>query len=171
MRRTRRNRLIDDERITTFGLLHEAHGRLAHAFDRTFRGLGIGGGIYEVLLRVGRSPDGQVRMSDLARQLAVTTGGATRLVDRAVAAGLVERRPCPTDRRVQFVALTPAGEAMLRRATRLHLEDLESEMAARLTPDEASTLRRTLHKLSRPRRDAGDRGDEGAAVRDAVRRG
>jgi MarR family 2-MHQ and catechol resistance regulon transcriptional repressor len=153
MPRTRRTRLIDDERITTFGLLHEAHGRLSGAFDRSFRRLGISGPIYEVLLRVGRSRDGVVRMTDLARQLTVTTGGATRLVDRAVAAGLVERQPCPTDRRVQWVALTSAGEEMLRRATRLHLEDLAAEMAARLTPDEEATLRRTLHKLSRPPRE------------------
>ena len=55
-------------------------------------------------------------MGALAQQVALTTGGVTRLVDRMISAGLVERVPCPTDRRVLFAALTPAGEAKLDEA-------------------------------------------------------
>ena len=40
-------------------------------------------------------------MSQLADQVALTSGGITRLLDRMTAAGLVQRVPCPTDRRVQ----------------------------------------------------------------------
>ncbi|MGZ8734907.1 MAG: MarR family winged helix-turn-helix transcriptional regulator, partial [Acidimicrobiia bacterium] len=46
-------------------------------------------------------------MSELACQLGLTSGGATRLVDRVVEAGLVVRTSCPSDRRVQWVVLTP----------------------------------------------------------------
>jgi len=151
----RRARAVDDDRITTFGLLHEAHGRLSHAFDRTFTGAGVSSPIFEVLLRIGRSKD-QLKTSELARQLSVTTGGATRLVDRAVAAGLVERQACLTDRRVQYVALTPIGERALARITPLHLRDLDREMVERLTPDELAALRSVLHKLSRAERPPAD---------------
>ena len=152
MRRMKRARtVVDDDRITTFGLLHEAHGRLSHAFDRTFANAGISSPIFEVLLRIGRSKE-QLKTSELARQLSVTTGDATRLVDRAVTAGLVERQACATDRRVQYVALTPLGEQTLVRITPLHLRDLEREMVGRLTPDELAALRSALHKLGRAER-------------------
>lgn len=147
----KRTRTIDDERITTFGLLHEAHGRLSHVFDRTFASAGVSSAVFEVLLRVGRSRD-QLKTSELARQLSVTTGGATRVVDRAVAAGLVERQACASDRRIQYVALTPAGEQALARMTPLHLRDLEHEMVDRLAPNELTALRAILRKLGRAER-------------------
>ena len=159
----RRTRLVDDERITTYGLLHEAHGRLSQAFERTFLSrLGIGSAVYEVLLRIGRSPDGHLSVSELGRQLAITTGGATRVVDRAEAAGLVERQPCSGDRRIQYVALTPSGRRLLERATRLHLRDLQAELVDRLTPDELAALRRITHKLRRA--DRGQRAEDRGAM-------
>ena len=144
---------IHDERITTYGLLHEAHGRLSHAFEQTLlRRVGISAALYELLLRVARSGEGRVKMSDLARQMAVTTGGATRIADRAQAAGLVERQPCPGDRRIQYLALTDRGRAVLDKATRVHLRDLQHEMVDRLTADELEALHRIAHKLRRPDR-------------------
>ena len=56
--------------------------------------------------------------------MALTTGGITKLLDRMVDAGLVERVPCPTDRRVSFAALTPRGKDTLDHASALHTRDL-----------------------------------------------
>jgi DNA-binding MarR family transcriptional regulator len=138
----------DDERIRTFGLLHEAHRRLDKAFSCSLeRSCGISGPFFEVLLRVGRSPDSRLNMSELAAQLGLTSGGTTRLVDRAVAAGLVERASCPTDRRVQWVVLSAAGEQKLDEALDVHLEDLQHELLDRLDPAELVVLERALDKL------------------------
>lgn len=63
----------------------------------------------ELLLRLARSPDQQLTMGEVAEQLAITSGGVTRLVDRVIDAGYVERKPSPTDRRVQWVRLTITG--------------------------------------------------------------
>ena len=99
-----------DPRITTYGLLHEAHRRLQRELDRSLaEHSGMSGSFFEVLLRIGRSPGDRLTMSELACQLGLTSGGATRLVDRVVEAGLVERASCPTDRRVQWVVLTPTA--------------------------------------------------------------
>lgn len=46
---------------------------------------------------------------ELARQLGVTPGSATGIVDRLETAGLVIRAPHPRDRRSVIVRLTPAG--------------------------------------------------------------
>jgi DNA-binding MarR family transcriptional regulator len=138
----------DDERIRTFGLLHEAHRRLDRAFNCSLeRSCGISGPFFEVLLRVGRSPGGRLTMSDLALQLGLTSGGTTRLVDRVVNAGLVARAACPDDRRVQWVVLTDAGDRKLDEALAVHLQDLQHEVVDRLDPAELEVLERALDKL------------------------
>jgi DNA-binding MarR family transcriptional regulator len=138
----------DDERIRGFGLLHEAHRRLDRAFNCSLeQACGISGPFFEVLLRVGRSPGGRLNMSELAQQLGLTSGGTTRLVDRMVAARLVERESCPSDRRVQWVVLSDTGERKLDEALAIHLDDLQRELFDRLEPGEIAVLERALDKL------------------------
>ena len=48
-------------------------------------------------------------MGDLASALVISRGGLTKLVDRLVKAGLLERAYCATDRRVSYAVLTPSG--------------------------------------------------------------
>lgn len=47
--------------------------------------------------------DGPCTISELARTLAMTAASATELADRLEGAGLVERRPHPTDRRKRLL--------------------------------------------------------------------
>jgi DNA-binding MarR family transcriptional regulator len=137
-----------DPRITTYGLLHEAHRRLERAFDSSLAShAAMSGSFFELLLRIGRSPGARLTMSELACELGLTSGGATRLVDRVVDAGLIMRTSCPTDRRVQWVVLTPEGEQKLDEGLAVHLGDLQREMIDRLDPDELETLERALDKL------------------------
>jgi DNA-binding MarR family transcriptional regulator len=141
----------DDTRISTYGRLHEAHRRLERVFERSLLDrCGIGSGFFEVLLRIGRSAGGRLTMSELAAQLGLTSGGATRLVDRVADAGLVERAACPSDRRVQWVVLTAAGERQLDEALGVHLADLQRELVDRLAPDELACLTAALDKLRDP---------------------
>jgi MarR family 2-MHQ and catechol resistance regulon transcriptional repressor len=140
--------LREDERIRTFGLLHEAHRRLDRTFsDSLEEACGISGPFFEVLLRIGRSPGGRLNMTELTGQLGLTSGGTTRLVDRVVTAGLVKRESCPTDRRVQWVVLSNAGARKLDEALAVHLQDLQREMFDRLDPNEIVVLERALDKL------------------------
>ncbi|WP_030205027.1 MarR family winged helix-turn-helix transcriptional regulator [Streptomyces sp. NRRL S-87] len=50
-----------------------------------------------------------VSTGEVARLTGLTSGSATRLVDRMAKAGLVERHADPQDRRRQLVALAPAA--------------------------------------------------------------
>lgn len=118
-------RPVDDPLITTFGRMVEAHATLSHQLGQELeRECGIALTWFEVLLRISRSDGGQVSMGALAQQVALTTGGVTRLLDRMIAAGLVERVPCPTDRRVYFASLTEQGETTLHRAAEVHARNL-----------------------------------------------
>ena len=115
----------DDRLVTTFGRLLEAHAALTRRAGRSLeRECGIPQAWFEVLLRISRADGGQVSMGALAQQVALTSGGITRLLDRMIDAGLVQRVPCPTDRRVLFAALTAQGNAKLAEALNVHTTDL-----------------------------------------------
>jgi DNA-binding MarR family transcriptional regulator len=68
-------------------------------------------------------------VGDLAGYLLLRPHSAVELVDRAEAAGLVERTPDRDDGRVVRVRLTSAGDRVLNKLTRAHLERLH-ELAA-----------------------------------------
>ena len=138
----------DDERIHTFGLLIEAHARMTRLMDAELQESdGISLQTYEVLLRLGRSPDCRMTMTELADAVSLTTGGVTRLADRLAEDGLVERLACPTDRRVVHLGLTPRGRKVLATASRHHLAALDEHLVARVDPDDLPAVRRFLDTL------------------------
>jgi DNA-binding MarR family transcriptional regulator len=117
----------DDALITTFGRLVEVQARLERRLGADLETrFGIPHAWFEVLVRLSRSEDGQLTMSALAGQVTLTTGGVTRLIDRMEAAGLVERLPCRTDRRVSYAAITDAGRAKLEDAAAAHAANLRT---------------------------------------------
>jgi DNA-binding MarR family transcriptional regulator len=68
-------------------------------------------------------------VGDLAGHLLLRPHSTVELVDRAEAAGLVERTPDRDDGRMVRVRLTGAGDRVLNKLTRAHLERLH-ELAA-----------------------------------------
>lgn len=140
--------LVDDDRITSFGLLVEAHRRLQRTFDRSLRDHhGMSAVTFEALLRLGRSDGHRLSMSDLAEQMVLTSGGVTRLIDRLAEAGYVARLQCPSDRRVQWAQLTEEGGVVLGAALRTHLEDLEDHFASEIDPEELPVVNRVMDRL------------------------
>jgi DNA-binding MarR family transcriptional regulator len=148
MSRNPRPSILDDERITSFGVLVEATRRLERTFARTLREEHAMSLIdFEALLRIGRSPDRHMSMSQLADQMVLTSGGVTRLVDRLAGTGFVERLQCPSDRRVQWAALTEAGLGAIEQATATHLADLEAHFVSEMTPEELRTVTGVCDRL------------------------
>jgi DNA-binding MarR family transcriptional regulator len=81
---------------------------------------------HQLLLAIRGHPDPRVpTMGAVADALLVRHHSAVELVDRAEAAGLVERRPDGDDSRVVRLALTPAGADRLAALAALHVEELE----------------------------------------------
>ena len=84
------------------------------------------GGLSVVQLRaltVLRGLDGS-NLARLAAGMGVTVSTASRLVDRLVTAGLVERRTSARSRRELALTVTSAGETILDRYDDLRLTDL-----------------------------------------------
>jgi len=87
------------------------------------------------------------RVQDVAAQLVITIGGASKAVDRLVAQGLCARRANPDDRRSSIVELTAAGEDLLRRSNAV-LEKLFGEIfGAALSEPELAGLHESLRKV------------------------
>ena len=87
-------------------------------------------------------------MGDLAEALVITRGGLTKLVDRLVKAGLIERTFCETDRRVSYATLLPAGAELLEEMVPIVSAELELAFAARLS--EPAGRRAQRHARGRP---------------------
>jgi DNA-binding MarR family transcriptional regulator len=102
---------------------------------------------YEVLATLSEAPERRLKMGDLAERLVITRGGLTKLVDRLVKAGLLERAFCETDRRVSYATLTAAGSELLEEMRPVVIEELKVAFAAKLSVDEANELRETLERV------------------------
>ena len=139
---------IDDDRLTLVGLLLESAAGLRRELGRRLEDeCGLSLQWFELLLRLGRSPGRQLRMSDLADQTSLTPSGLTRAIDRLVEARLVERVACPEDRRGAYAALTPAGLDQLDAAVGLHLRHVDETLLGVLTPEDQITLETLLRKI------------------------
>jgi DNA-binding MarR family transcriptional regulator len=79
---------------------------------------------YQLLLAVRGHPDGPPTVRDVAEHLLLRHHSVVGLIDRAEAAGLVERRPDPDDHRVVRLRLTAQGARVLRGLAELHLDEL-----------------------------------------------
>jgi DNA-binding MarR family transcriptional regulator len=85
---------------------------------------------HQLLIAIkGHPGDRTPTVGDLAGYLLLRPHSAVELVDRAEAAGLVQRTPDREDGRVVRVRLTADGEEILQRLTRAHLDRLH-ELAA-----------------------------------------
>jgi len=139
---------LSDSRITGFGLLVEATRRLIRITETSLReSHDLTWVEFEALVRMGRSPERQISMSDLATQMVLTSGGITRLVDRLAADGYVDRVTCPSDRRVQWAHLTDAGVAAVSQALRTHLADMDDYFFSAMSPEERATIIPVLDRL------------------------
>ncbi|GAB7038531.1 MULTISPECIES: MarR family transcriptional regulator [Catenuloplanes] len=84
-----------------------------------------------------------VNLRGLADRLGVVLSSASRLSDRLVAAGLLDRRQSDADRREVLVRLSPSGRRFLAEMRARRRERL-ARVLARMTPDDRAALRRGL---------------------------
>lgn len=102
---------------------------------------------YEVLEAITDSPEQKLRMGELADALVITRGGLTKLVDRLIKAGLLERTFCKEDRRVSYATLLPAGREMLEEMRPLITAELRVAFEANISVEQAEELSETLDRV------------------------
>ncbi len=130
--------------LKLFVVLARAVRALAAHTDADIARHGLSGGEFGILEALYHK--GPMLLGDLQKRVLVTSGGATFLVDRLERRGLVERRPCATDRRARYAALTPQGHALIARIFPAHADVIRRAVAGLGLADQrkAIQLLRTL---------------------------
>lgn len=103
---------------------------------------------YEVLLVIGRAPDGEITMSNLSRELLVSNANMTGMSTRLQADGLVDKKTLPSDRRIFSVALTEKGKKILEKADEKHGIWIR-ELLSSVETDEINFMNNFLDKMDK----------------------
>jgi DNA-binding MarR family transcriptional regulator len=101
--------------------------RFLHWSKTQAREAGLTPAQHQLLVAIkGHPGDEPPTISDLAGYLLLRHHSVVELVDRAAAAGLVERQADPRDGRVTRISLTADGEHRLRQLAATHLDELRN---------------------------------------------
>ena len=126
-------------------LLSRASGLLVRASNAALAPSGLRARSYSVLLLACEASEG-ISQRDLAGVLGLDPSQVVLLVDDLAAAGLVERRPSPADRRTKLVAATDAGRRTRDRAAAA-VAVAETRELESLSPAERQKLHDLLLRL------------------------
>lgn len=132
--------------------LKRAYIHLNADFRRTLEADNLPPRVFSALSLVAENPG--MKQTDVARLLGIERSGLVAIVDGLEARGLVERRPHPTDRRIQELQPTPEGQAVYRRALEAVAEH-EVSFLSMLSDKEQETLLGLLRKIRQHLEDAG----------------
>jgi DNA-binding MarR family transcriptional regulator len=104
---------------------------------------------YDALVQLASAAGGRLRMNVLADRVLLSRSGVTRLIDRLVADGLVERTACTTDGRGAEAVLTLAGRDRLRDAAPTHLRGIRRYFLETVAPEDLPAVERSLAAVAR----------------------
>ena len=102
---------------------------------------------YFTLRSIDAVGERDAKVNDIARAQRITVGAASRLVDRLVSDGLVDRRASPADRRATSLALTAGGRDRMS-ASHAPIIDTLEELLAGFDDAELAALIRFLERLT-----------------------
>ncbi|NKY31910.1 MarR family transcriptional regulator [Nocardia speluncae] len=102
---------------------------------------------YDVLYTLSKCPE-PIRPAELNRHVLLTQPALSRMVDRLVERGLVQRTPDPNDGRGVRLSLTDTGRAHQRRTGGRHAVGVARALTAALTDDDLRALEVICRKLA-----------------------
>ena len=95
---------------------------------------------YYVLAMLSEAPERTMRMAKLAASTTATLARLSHVVQRLETRGLLERGPCPGDRRATNARLTAAGWQKVQQAAPGHVSFVRDNVIDALTPEQVSQL-------------------------------
>ena len=124
--------------------VNAGHRELERVMNEAMRPLGITAAQADALTVIGQA--GPLSLKELGALLIAEAGHPSRLVDRLVEAGLVERRPAGGDRRRVELTLSPQGRRLEQRiaATREDVLQLARQLLGDRDPGPALDVLRHL---------------------------
>jgi DNA-binding MarR family transcriptional regulator len=153
-------RSLDPVQLGAYFALIEVVGLLRHAVEQQLREAGDLSYVqFQLLARLGDSPTGSRRMTDLADGVVYSRSGLTYQAGLLEKGGLVTRTTSPDDERGVTVTITDTGRALLGKVMPGHAEVIDHLLFQRLSRTDAKALADLLapvrdHMRSTPPRSA-----------------
>lgn len=122
----------------SFGLLiYEISHQMRKRLDQRAKGLGLTRAQWQALGKLKRHTElSQAQLADMLDLEPITI---SRLLDRMEEAGLISRRPHPTDRRIRLVSVTETAKPILDEF-RVLVDELHEEILGHLSAAERAEL-------------------------------
>src|SRR4249920_3774830 len=134
-----------DPRLAPWRAFLLAHARVSRRLDEELRAEhDVSFAEYDALLTIAHAPERRIRMGQLAEEVLLSKSGVTRLIDRLVGDGLVERSTCLSDARGAEAVLTERGLERLRAASKTHLRGIEEHFLTIVDPADIVGLERAM---------------------------
>jgi DNA-binding MarR family transcriptional regulator len=138
---------LDSSPIGVIGRISRLARELEARLEPVYKAHGLEPGWHDVLATLRRTgPPYQLRPTEFADALMLTSSGTTKRLDRLEHAGLITRAPDPADRRGTLITLTPKGLELIDNVTKAHLDN-ERDLLAALSESEQRRLADLLRKL------------------------
>ena len=154
---------LDPVQLGAYFALIEVTSLLRHAVEQQLREAGDLSYVqFQLLARLGDSPTGSQRMTDLADGVVYSRSALTYQAGLLEKAGLVTRAPSPDDERGITVTITDAGRARLAQVFPGHIEIVKHLLFEPLSRDDVKALAGLLapvrdHMRATPPRSAAPR--------------
>jgi MarR family transcriptional regulator for hemolysin len=113
--------------------------------DERLKDLGVTQARWSTMVYLEKGGEG-LTQRELASLMAIENPTLVRLLDSLEQQGLIERRPCPNDRRARRLHLTNAGRAFMDDLSG-RAEVLREEMLEGISDDEIECTVRVFHKI------------------------
>ena len=140
-------RRIPEPQLDAWRAVVETYGAVTGAVEHDLAAAGLPPlAWYDALYSLYAAPERMLRMSELAARVARSRGGTTKLVDRLEAQGLLQRRSCAEDRRVQYAVLLDPGVALMRTMWPVYATAIDRYFASAVAGPEADVLREALRR-------------------------
>lgn len=138
-----------DPRLAPWRAFVRAQAHVSRRLDEDLRSEhGLSLQEYVALLILAESPDRRLRMGRLADSLTLSKSGATRLIDRLVDDGLVDRVTCSSDLRGAEAMLTDSGLKRLRIAAPTHLRGIAEYFLSAIEDRDLEVVERTMETVA-----------------------
>jgi len=120
---------LDPAPLAVIGRVLVLAAHLERSVESTLRPHKLSLGQFDILATLRRhEPAGGLTPTVLLRSVLLTSGGMTSRLDRLAAAGLVVRKPDPSDRRGVVVTLTAKGRKLIDAATAARFAEAKTSL-------------------------------------------
>ncbi|MBW7471860.1 MarR family transcriptional regulator [Marinobacter sp. M216] len=113
--------------------------------DERLKDLGVTQARWSTMVYLDKGGEG-LTQRELASLMAIENPTLVRLLDSLEQQGLIERRPCPNDRRARRLHLTSAGRAFMDDLSE-RAEKLREQMLEGISDEDIECTVRVFHKI------------------------